>query len=168
MTSDLLLRPIVAADDTEISALHARVFGPGRFARTAYRVREGTLFASPFCRAIVDADGRIIAAIRYTAITIGGQPGALLLGPLAVDAAHANQGHGRRLMAAGADLARGAGQRLIVLVGNAPYYGRLGYETIPFGQITLPGPVDPARLLALELVPGAHAEFSGSIAAAAE
>ena len=166
MITDLLLRPVTAVDLVEISALHARVFGPGRFARTAYRVREATRFASPFCRAIVGADDRIIAAIRYTEIAIGGRAGVLLLGPLAVEPAHANQGHGRRLMDAGTEAARGAGLELIVLVGDAPYYGRLGFAPIPHGQVMLPGPVDPARLLALELVDGATAKFRGMVVAA--
>jgi predicted N-acetyltransferase YhbS len=49
----------------------------------------------------------------------------------------------------------------VLLVGDAPYYGPLGFEVIPTGQITLPGPVDPARLLAAELVPGVRDEFRG-------
>ena len=71
MSSDVILQSVTAADALEISALHARVFGPGRFTRAAYRVREGTAFASPYCRKLV-CDSRIIAAIRMTAITIGG------------------------------------------------------------------------------------------------
>ncbi len=161
---DFQLRPVTTADAAAISALHARVFGPGRFTRTAYRVREGTPLHSPFCRAIV-FDGRIVAAIRMTGISIGGMPGALLLGPLAVEAALANLGHGRRLLAAVADDAGAAGRRLILLVGNEPYYGRLGYVRVPAGQILLPGPVDPARLLALELTPGALAGYHGTVAA---
>ena len=49
---------------------------------------------------------------------------------------------------------RGEGFALVLLVGDMPYYGRFGFAPVPPGQITLPGPVDPARLLALELEPG--------------
>jgi predicted N-acetyltransferase YhbS len=63
--------------------------------------------------------------------------------------------------------ARAAGYRLVVLVGDMPYYGRFGFNPVPPGQIRLPGPVDPNRLLALELVPGALANASGLMEARA-
>ena len=151
-------REVRPEDGPEISALHARAFGPGRFARTAYRVREGTGPASRYCRVCI-IDGRIIAAVRFTPITIGGRPGALLLGPLAVDPAFANRGHGRGLVREAMDAARADGLSLVVLVGDEPYYARLGFIPIPRGQVTLPGPVDPARLLAAELAPGSLATF---------
>ena len=89
-------REATPADAPAIGQLHAAVFGPGRFARSAYRVREGTNFASPFCRVAVDGD-RIIASLRLPPVSVGGTSGALLLGPLAVDPAFANQGFGRRI-----------------------------------------------------------------------
>ena len=61
--------------------------------------------------------------------------------------------------------ARVAGILLVVLVGDEPYYGKLGFRRIPFGQITLPGTADPNRLLAAELTPGALQDFSGVVAA---
>lgn len=159
-----LVRPVSVADQPAISALHARVFGPGRFARSAYRVREGTAFASPFCRLALAGD-TLIAALRLTPITIGGKRGALLLGPLAVDAGHANQGHGRRLAAESFATAAAAGYELVVLVGNLSYYGRMDFASVPHGRIWLPGPADPARILARELAPGATAGYSGLVVA---
>src|SRR5436190_16822564 len=100
-----VVRAVLAEDGAEISALHARAFGPGRYARTAYRVREGTGLASPYCRVSL-IDGRIIAAVRFTMISIGGKDGALLLGPLAVDPDFANRGYGRGLMGEAMDAAR--------------------------------------------------------------
>jgi predicted N-acetyltransferase YhbS len=67
----------------------------------------------------------------------------------------------------GLDAAAAAGVKLAVLVGDVPYYGKLGFVPIPVGQITLPGPVDPSRLLAFELVPGALADYRGIISACA-
>lgn len=164
--SDTITTRLVAAGDLDrISALHAKVFGPGRFARTAYRVREGHGLRSPFCRAAFDGD-RLVAALRLTEITIGGRGGALLLGPLAVDPSRTGQGHGRRLIAEATADARSRGQRLIVLVGDLPYYGRFGFKPVPPGQIVFPGPVDPARILAAELVDGALADYRGPVAAA--
>ncbi|HEX6000301.1 MAG TPA: N-acetyltransferase [Hyphomicrobiaceae bacterium] len=159
------IRPARPEDGAAISDLHARAMGPGRFARTAYRVREtaGVGF-SPFCRVMVMGD-RLVAAVRFTPVSIGGKAGALLLGPLAVEPALANRGYGRGLVAAALDDARAAGMALIVLVGDEPYYARLGFRRVPRGQIVLPGPVDPDRLLALELSPGALEAYSGALTA---
>jgi len=164
MASDVLIRQILPEDLPQISALHARVFGPGCYARTAYRIREGTPRISRFCRKAL-LDGRIIAAIRMTEVRIGGEPGVLLLGPLAVEPEWAGQGYGRRLVAEVMAAAKAEGIRLIVLVGDEPYYGRFGFVRAKPGQITLPGPVDPARVLAAELVPGALDSYRGLITA---
>ncbi|MBU1210040.1 MAG: N-acetyltransferase [Alphaproteobacteria bacterium] len=163
--SNACVRPAEQKDLATIVELHRRAFGPGRFALTAYRVREGTPPISRFCR-IAELDGRLIAAVRMTLIEIGGSKGALLLGPLAVEPAHVNQGHGRALISAAIAAAREQGLALVVLVGNASYYGRFGFAPVPAGQITFPGPVDPARTLAFEIVPGALASFHGVIRAA--
>jgi predicted N-acetyltransferase YhbS len=62
------------------------------------------------------------------------------------------------------EAAKAAGVKLVLLVGDEPYYGRFGFHPVPPGQITMPGPVDPARLLAAELVPGALAAHIGLVA----
>lgn len=159
----------VTADDyAALGALHDHVFGPGALTRTAYRVREGLPRHTDYCRLARSADGAVMAFIRFAHIRIGGVGKALLLGPLAVARSHANQGHARRLIAEGLDAAACDGQRLAVLVGDAAYYGRLGFVAIPLGQITLPGPVDAARLLAFELATGAVGEYKGVISGNAE
>lgn len=164
MVSDIKLvtRPAGPDDSADIAALHARAFGPGRFARTAYRLREGIAEFSPFCR-VCRIDRRLVAAVRFSPVLIGGKDGALLLGPLAVDPAFANQGYGRRLVGEALDAARDAGIRLVVLVGDELYYARFGFKRIPRGQITLPGPVNPDRLLAAELAPDALADYGGAV-----
>jgi predicted N-acetyltransferase YhbS len=165
MSETASIRPARPEDRAAIAALHARAMGPGRFARTAYRVREGAgAEFSPFCRVCL-LDGRLVAAVRFTGISIGGRDGALLLGPLAVDPAFANRGYGRGLVAAALEDARAAGVALVLLVGDEPYYARLGFRRVPPGQIAMPGPVDPARLLAAELVHGALQRYSGSVRA---
>jgi predicted N-acetyltransferase YhbS len=158
-----LTRAVTAADAARVGGLHARVFGPGRFARTAYRVREGTPFHSRYCRLAMIGD-RLVAALRLTPVCVGGRPGALLLGPLAVDPEFANLGHGRRLIRESLDMAASDGRSLVVLVGDTAYYGRLGFAPVlPPGRIRLPGPADPARILARDLVPGAGAAASGLV-----
>ena len=161
---DVVTRSVTAADEAPIRRLHADVFGPGRFARTAYRVREGTPFASPYCRVVVRGD-RIIAGLRMTPATVGGMAGSLLLGPLAVDPEFASLGFGRRVVAESFELATAAGFRLVLLVGNLSYYTRMGFVAVPPGQIWLPGPADPARILARELVPGALGAYRGLVVA---
>ncbi|MEZ5855706.1 MAG: N-acetyltransferase [Hyphomicrobiaceae bacterium] len=157
-------RAVTPHDMSEVSALGVRVFGPGRFARTAYRVREGTPDVSPYCR-LAECEGKIIASLRMTEIEIGGRSGGLLLGPLAVDPAHENKGYGRRLIAESLEIARRGGLRLVLLVGDLAYYGRLGFVVVPPGQIQLPGPADPARVLALELAAGALTVTGGPVTA---
>ena len=115
MTIDLSIRHVMPEDLPTVSALHARVFGPGRFARTAYRIRQGTPLISPYCRKAL-LDGRLVAAIRLTAVAIGSQPGALLLGPLAVEPHWAGQGFGRRRQGGGGK--RQSGQRGELLHGE--------------------------------------------------
>jgi predicted N-acetyltransferase YhbS len=159
-----VVRALRPEDGPEISALHARAFGPGRFARTAYRVREGAPCASPYCRVCL-IDGRIIAAVRFTPIGIGGRHGALLLGPLAVHPEFANRGYGRGLVGNAMDAARADGLSIVLLVGDEPYYARLGFVRAPAGQITFPGPVNPQRVLAAELAPGSLADYRGLVTA---
>lgn len=164
MLSKVLNRPVTPADLPAISELHARVFGPGRFTRTAYRVREGAAPISRYCRAAL-LGNRIIAAVRFTHIAVGTTEGALLLGPLAVDPEFAGKGFGRALIGEALEAAKSDGVRLVVLVGDEPYYGRFGFSPVPPGQITLAGPVDPQRLLAAELAPGVLSAYRGLVAA---
>jgi predicted N-acetyltransferase YhbS len=164
LPAEALVRAVTQNDRGEIRALHAGAFGPGRFARTAYRVREGTADISPFCRVCL-INRRIVAAVRFTPVLIGEKRGALLLGPLAVHPDFANRGYGRGLVAQALEEARAKGIELVVLVGDQPYYDRLGFRRVPRGRITLPGPVDPDRLLALELIPASLVSFSGVVVA---
>lgn len=165
MSPPIVTRPLAPEDLPNVSALHARVFGPGRFARSAYRVREGTPAISSFCHGAF-LGTRLIAALRLTPITIGSTSNALLLGPLVVDPDFANQGNGRRIVEDATADARAANVDLIVLVGDMPYYGRFGFQPVPPGQMKFPGPVSPARILALELTPASLPKFTGRIAAA--
>lgn len=168
MLSKIVNRPVAPEDVPLISALHDRVFGPGRFARTAYRVREQMGPASEvsrFCR-LATSDGQLVAALRMSEVAVGGRGGAALLGPLVVAPEYAGQGYGRALIKEALEAARAAGVKLVVLVGDEPYYGRFGFKPVAPGTITFPGPVNPARILAAELAPGALALFRGPISAA--
>jgi predicted N-acetyltransferase YhbS len=100
--------------------------------------------------------------VRLTPIRIGEIP-ALLLGPLTVEPPFRRRGIGLALMQRALNEAKRKGHRLVVLVGNAPYYAKAGFRPIPKGQARMPGPVDPDRLLVAELVEGAFAGVSGPI-----
>jgi predicted N-acetyltransferase YhbS len=149
-------------DAALLSELSAQAFGPGRFTRSAYRVREGVPPVEGLCLC-GQLNGRVVGGIRFTAIRIGEAEGAALLGPLVVDPVEKGKGFGRALVEEGLTRARAAGFSLILLVGDMPYYARFGFQPVPPGQIILPGPVDPARLLALELMPGALGRAKGQV-----
>jgi predicted N-acetyltransferase YhbS len=149
-------------DNPALKELHEETFGPGRFARTAFRVREAA-GSEPRLDLCATLDGALIGAVHFTPIAIGGVNGALLLGPLIVAKTHSNQGHGLRLMLEGLARAAKLGYKLVILVGDLPYYARAGFSVAPLGQIVMPGPVDPARLLYCELVPGALEAYRGVV-----
>lgn len=136
-----------------LSELSAQAFGPGRFARSAYRVREGVPPVAPLCLCGL-LDGKLVGGIRFTAIRIGDAGDAALLGPLVVDPGEKGKGFGKALVEEGLRRARDQGFSLVLLVGDMPYYARFGFKPVPPGQIVLPGPADPARLLALEFTEG--------------
>jgi predicted N-acetyltransferase YhbS len=141
------------SDDTVIEDLQAEAFGPGRFARTAFRIRENVPHRADL--SFVGLAGpRIAGSIRLSPILIG-ETEALLLGPLTVSPDFKNRGLGKALLRTAMDAAENAGDKVVLLVGDAPYYSPFGFQQVPFGQITLPGPVDPARLLVALLNNGA-------------
>lgn len=166
-SANLQISEEAPSDASHLSKLSAEAFGPGRFARSAYRVREGIAPVKGLCLT-ASLDGRVVGGVRFTRVRIGSEDKALLLGPLVIDPAHTGSGFGAAIMREGLARASVAGYRLVVLVGDEPYYGRFGFTPVPPGQIKLPGPVDPKRLLALEIVPGALASASGLMEARTE
>ena len=133
--------------DEAIEALLDRAFGPGRFARSAYRLREAEAAVAGLSYVCFSKDGsELLGSIRYWAIHIGGME-ALLLGPLAVHPQHQGEGIGLGLMKESLAAAEKTGYGGVLLVGDAPYYRRVGFEIVPLGAVTFPGPVDGGRLL---------------------
>ena len=145
--------PLTAADEPQIEKLDERAFGPGRFARTAYRLREYTK-ADLSLSFVARIGTLLIGANRMTPILVESTD-VLLLGPLTVEPAFRSQGVGEALVKHSLDAARAAGHSLVFLVGDEEYYSRMGFSKVPKRQITMPGPVDPDRLLYFELIEGA-------------
>lgn len=159
--ADVTYLPETSAHDLEIDDINAEAFGPGRFARAAYKIREG----GPHDRSlsfVAMHDGRVIASVRMTPVAAGAGR-AQMLGPLAVRPDFKNMGIGRKLVAMALAAAAKSGEAAVILVGDEPYYGPLGFARIPRGQVTMPRPVDLNRLLAHEIVPGAVAQLAGEV-----
>jgi predicted N-acetyltransferase YhbS len=138
-----------------------RTFGPGRFVLSAYRIREHVdhLLDLSFTARIGTL---LVGSVRQLPICIGDTP-ALMLGPLTVEPPFRKRGVGRALLDHALADARKAGHRLVILVGDEPYYGRVGFKVVPKGRVTMPGPVDYSRVLVAELVEGAFDNVSGTI-----
>ncbi len=157
----LTILPETADDAAAIDQLHQRTFGPGRYARTAFRIREGrghTLALSFTAR----IGSLLVGSVRLTPICIG-ETKALLLGPLTVEPPFRSHGVGSALVKRALAEAKTKGHKLVVLVGDEPIYAKSGFKRIPKGQVKMPGPVDPARLLVAELSKGAFDGVAGMI-----
>lgn len=162
-TPDYTLALQTPADEAAIHALHEKTFGPGRFARTAFRIRETAATADELCFvAHSTQNDKIVGSVILSHISIGGTL-SLLLGPLAVTPEFKNKGAGKLLMRRAVESARSAGYQSIILVGDEPYYGPFGFRLVPYGQIKLPGPVDPTRLLVSALADETEFTASGEV-----
>jgi len=139
-------------------------FGDSRFTETAERLREHRLPAEGLSF-VACADGRMVGTVRLWSIAAGRGRPALLLGPLAVEAEFRQAGIGGELMRHALEQAQARGHQAVLLVGDAPYYGRFGFAAERTGALTLPGPCARERLLARELVPGALAGARGLVRA---
>lgn len=164
MTAPWTIRPERESDAATIEALVDMAFGMGRFAKAAYRLREGVAPEAGLSF-VAEAGGETIATVRFWPIAVGGAR-SLLLGPLAVHPKIRAKGIGRALMRHGLDAARKHGFETVLLVGDEAYYVRAGFSKLKPGQVRFPGPVDPQRILGVALVPGALEKLSGLIARA--
>jgi predicted N-acetyltransferase YhbS len=153
--------PERAEDAPDVEALVAASFGPGRFAKSAYRLREGVKPLAELSFVAMDG-GALRGSVRFWPVFVGAAP-ALLLGPLAVEAALRGQGIGIALMNQGIDEARRLGHTAILLVGDLPYYARVGFAPLERGRVQFPGPVDPGRILGLALQAGALEALAGPV-----
>ncbi len=159
----LTILPETQGDAPAIERLHERTFGPGRYARTAYRLREQAAHSLDLSFT-ARVGTLLVGSVRLSPVRIG-EAKVLLLGPLTVELPFRDRGVGQALIARALEEARAKGHRLVILVGDEPYYGKCGFKRIPPGRVVMPGPVDPDRLLVAELSAGAFDGISGSISA---
>ena len=157
----LTILPETAADATAIERLLERTFGPGRYAKTAYRLREQVAHSLDLSFT-ARVGTLLVGSVRLSPVRIG-EAKALLLGPLTVEPPFRSHGIGSALIARALEAAKAKGHRLVLLVGDEPYYRKSGFRQVAKGRVKMPGPVDPARLLVAELVPGAFEGIAGTI-----
>jgi predicted N-acetyltransferase YhbS len=151
-----------SVDDAEaIERLHERTFGPGRYAKTAYRLREQVPHSVDLSFT-ARIGTLLVGSVWLSPIRIG-EHKALLLGPLTVEPAFRERGIGQALIARALKEAVAQGHRLVLLVGDEPYYGKVGFRRVPASRVVMPGPVDPARVLIAELIDGAFDGISGRV-----
>lgn len=140
---ELTLVNETAANGAEIEALLNRAFGPGRFAKVSERVREFADFAQDLSFCAVER-GKVVGVVRMWRVAAGEQP-IVFLGPLAVEASERRAGLGALLVERACEAAAAAGEAAVVLVGDLPYFQRVGFDVAR--DVALPGPVDPQRVL---------------------
>jgi len=152
------------ADVAAREALLDVSYGPSRFTKTSERLRKRRLPAEGLSFVAVER-GRLVGTVRLWHVAAGTGRAALLLGPLAVHPDWRNRGIGTALVRRAIEDALRLGHRAVLLVGDAPYYGRFGFSATTTGALKLPGPWEAERLLALELTPGALDGARGMIRA---
>jgi predicted N-acetyltransferase YhbS len=155
------IRPERPEDAPLVEALNETAFGPGRFAKSAYRLREGVSQVKDLGFVAIEA-GKLRGSVRFWPIMIGSHA-ALMLGPLAVQSDQRGRGIGVALMERALEEARIQGHEAVILVGDEPYYARVGFAKLPPGRIRFPGPVDPSRILGLSLKSGTLLNLSGEV-----
>ena len=157
------IRAEKASDVVAREALLDDCFGENRHMRTCQRLRDGRTPAEGLAFSAM-AEGRLVGTLRLWHVSAGGCP-ALMLGPLAVEASSRKLGVGTALMDHALAAAKARGHRAVILLGDAPYYARFGFSAEKTGELSLPGPFERDRLLALEFGNGALDGTWGMIAA---
>jgi len=144
----------------EVEGLYDLCFAPGREALSSYRLRDGVPPVAELCLWLRDEGGALAAAIRYWPVRVGGVP-ALLLGPVAVHPTRQGEGLAGIVISESLNRARLAGWERVMLVGDAPYYQRFGFERLE--GVIMPPPTNPERVLGLELAPRSWEGVQGTV-----
>ncbi|MEQ1609511.1 MAG: N-acetyltransferase [Hyphomonadaceae bacterium] len=129
-----------------VEALYDEVFGPGRFAKTAERLREGNTKIADASLVAVDSEG-VAGVVRVWPVKVGEKGRAAFLGPIAVAERRRGNGVAFKLMERAIGVCREQGYTAVILVGDHEYYERFGFHPAGEGRFLLPGPVDQKRVL---------------------
>jgi predicted N-acetyltransferase YhbS len=164
--TDIAYRPEGPHDAPLIDALIDRAFGPGRHAKAAERLRENNSLL-PDLSFTAWEGGRLIGSVRLWPVAIGGAP-VVFLGPIAVEAEMRKHRIGQSLVERACEAAAQAGWSAVLLVGDAPYFERVGFSAAPAKGVVMPGPVDQRRVLLKALSDGGADGLSGLVSGAAD
>ncbi len=133
-----------------VEALYDDVFGPGRFAKTAERLREGNTKIADASLVAIDSEG-LTGVVRVWPVKVGEKGRAAFLGPIAVAERRRGNGVAFKLMERAIGVCREQGYAAVILVGDFDYYERFGFKPAGEGRFQLPGPVDQKRILIRDL-----------------
>jgi predicted N-acetyltransferase YhbS len=156
-------RPEGPHDASLIDALIDRAFGPGRHAKAADRLRESNSLLPDLSFTAWEGE-RLVGSVRMWPVAIGGEP-VVFLGPIAVEAELRKHRIGQTLVERACEAAAKAGWRAVLLVGDAPYFERVGFSAAPARSVAMPGPVDQRRVLLKALREGGADGLSGLVRA---
>jgi len=160
----LELRAEQPEDRWEVEALYDLCFAPGREALSSYRLRDDVPPVTGLSQVARDPDGILGGAIRFWPVHINGAQArwdALLLGPVAVHPTRQGEGLGGSLIRDSLAQAQDSGWARVMLVGDAPYYRRFGFERL--NGVEMPPPTNPDRVLGLDLIPDGWKSVSGQV-----
>lgn len=156
----LHITPETNADTPDVEYLYDLAFAPGRQALSSYRLRDGVASVAELCLVARGGEGALAGAIRFWPVLIGDHK-ALLLGPVAVHPTRQGEGVGGQLIAESMARAEALGWKRVVLVGDAPYYKRFGFE--PLAGVEFPPPTNPDRVLGRALEARAFDNVNGIV-----
>lgn len=159
------IEPQKPNDISEIESLLDKSFGKDRHNKTAYRLRDGVSDVKTLSF-VIRIDGVLKATIRFWPVLIKDKDksyDALLLGPIAIDEEFRGKGMGIALIEHSLTQAAVFGASRVILVGDEPFYRKIGFKRSLAEGLIMPGPVDYDRLLAKELVEGSFEGIKGLI-----
>jgi predicted N-acetyltransferase YhbS len=154
------LTPETRHDHHEVEALFDLCFAPGRTALSSYRLRDDVAPLRDLSLVARDPEGILAGAIRFWPVRVG-TAAAALLGPVAVHPTRQGEGLAPAMALQSLDIAGKLGWTRALLVGDAPYYNKLGFEKLP--GVIMPPPTNPDRVLGRALVPGAWEGVTGPV-----
>ena len=146
MTKAFEIKVDAPQHDGEVGALYAHIFGPGRHAKAAARLREGAQnWRDGSCIAL--ENGVIIGACKLWPVETNLGDKVLFLGPIGVSPQARKAGIGRHMLNTCLEACDRLAPLPIVLVGDHAYFAPFGFQVVPAGALVLPGPADSRRIL---------------------
>jgi predicted N-acetyltransferase YhbS len=144
------IRQISNEDNDKIIKLLYKSFGPGRFARSVYRLREKNDRDTEFSY-IYELNNQILSSISYYKTFLNNDINGLLLGPLAVDPEHRGKGYGVELVKYTIALIKKTmAYDFILVIGDYHYYEKFDFKKIN-NTFSFYGPVNSEKVLILPL-----------------